>query len=295
MGVLKPKIQVNYRLPQRGLRKIAKYPRFYDDMVVYCTGESAALPARGHGSLLFYKTGLYDVSTWGHHGHASFWTTDVWGRDEEGPYFDYTEAGTPGIFFSDKPVTKMPLTQPWTIFIRWNLSTAPTINNRFRVVFGFADTNLPSSSEAILIAVLRSSGLYYHKIASVGETAGNGAQVLLNTWYTSAIVFDGSDLHAYLNGKFDYSVTPNPNDWKTSTWLKVGNAVNITLERFFGKIGHIGAWGRMLSPWEIQLLHDNPNAPLEVKGFNLPLPPAAPAVNPVPVFMHHYRQLRTPV
>ncbi|MCK5605547.1 LamG domain-containing protein, partial [Candidatus Pacearchaeota archaeon] len=46
------------------------------------------------------------------------------------------------------------------------------------------------------------------KIASAAKTPGTGATVSTGVWYHQTLVWDGTDLYSYLNGVFDYSVTP---------------------------------------------------------------------------------------
>ncbi len=279
MSLRNLEVQLSYGMPVEDIRYETRHPRLFNDMVMYTVPEPSLRPAK-YVNPSIHNGGLYDISGREHHAEIARTTTPTWAKDNTGTHIDFTSGGVNnGIHWSSRPVKYMPLGQRWTLFCRWNLATAPSLSGRIRTAFEFTNTNTNSSTEAVCISVLRTGTDYFHKVSSVGETAGNGAEIQLGTWHSSALVHDGSDLIAYLDGKWDYTVTPGASGWQTSTWLKAGQSVNVTVERWIGKLGHMGAWGRMLLPSEIQLLHDNPNAPLEVKGFDLPLLPAAPAGN----------------
>lgn len=98
------------------------------------------------------------------------------------------------------------------------------------------------------------------KILSNGETPGNGATTpTTGKWYHVALVWDGTKLNAYLNGVFEYNVTPTGSNWKSSTVTEFGK-YDPSATFFNGSLDAIRTHARALSAWEIMRLYREPFA-----------------------------------
>lgn len=134
------------------------------------------------------------------------------------------------------------MANPWTIsgWVKWT-----TLTN-LGGAFGFSNgTN----------GVSAGSTATNLKILSNGETPGNGTTALATgKWYHVAMAWDGTLIKAYLNGVFEYSVTPSGVNWKSATATKFGK--NEPGNTFFtGQVDAVRTHARALSAWEIMRLY----------------------------------------
>lgn len=107
------------------------------------------------------------------------------------------------------------LTKPWTLAGRIHLAASP--DDGFTWPFGGFHKD---DAEWLTLGINNVGGTLLTKLGSNGETPGNGNAVLsTGVTYHLTITHDGSDLHAYIDGVLDYSVTPTASDWQTSTTI----------------------------------------------------------------------------
>lgn len=102
------------------------------------------------------------------------------------------------------------MANPWTIsgWVKW----AVIVN--LGAAFGFTN-----GTNGVWVGTTATN----FKILSNGETPGNGATTpTTGKWYHVALVWDGTKLNAYINGVFEYNVTPTGSNWKSSTVTEFG-------------------------------------------------------------------------
>jgi hypothetical protein len=95
------------------------------------------------------------------------------------------------------------------------------------------------------------------KIVSGGETPNDGSDFNNDTWYQAVFMHDGTDLIAYLNGVFDYSVTPTGSNWQSATEFHIGSRLGLDAQ-WLGDIDHVIVWNRLLTASEIAQLYREP-------------------------------------
>lgn len=157
------------------------------------------------------------------------------------------------------------MSSPWTLsgLASSNVATGA---GSFLTIFGF----FLSSDQRVGIGFSDNS----FKINSGGETPGTGSGYVIGELNRLTMVYDGTDLFLYVNGIFDYSVTPTGSNWQAATNLIVGaHTDNFGFTN--GLADSILAWNRKLLPPEIWDIHQYPNAMFEPRDMILAKPPAA--------------------
>ncbi|GAB5378954.1 MAG: hypothetical protein Alis3KO_01110 [Aliiglaciecola sp.] len=77
--------------------------------------------------------------------------------------------------------------------------------------------NTGNDSERLALGVDVSAGNKW-KIFSSGETPGTGTStVTTDVWYKLDVLYDGTEIHLYVNGELEYSVTPTGSGWQSQT------------------------------------------------------------------------------
>jgi hypothetical protein len=95
------------------------------------------------------------------------------------------------------------------------------------------------------------------KITTFGETPGNGSTFSIGEWHMFTMIWDGTKFNAYLDGVFDYAVTPTGSDWKLADDLRMGHEHDTgTADDFWdGLIDEVRVYNRALSADEIKRLY----------------------------------------
>lgn len=185
---------------------------------------------------------LFDIAR---KNHGTFANAPTWTGGAFGQSLNFNAANQ-AVNVSAIPT----MANPWTIsgWVNWstitNLASAFGFNNSTNGVYiGTTATNL--------------------KIASNGETPGNGTTALsTGKWYHLALFWDGTKLNGYINGKFEYNVTPSGSNWKsaTKTQFGVSDVGHTTLS---AKLDTIRTHSRALSATEIMRLYTEPFAGIQ--------------------------------
>ena len=199
----------------------------------------------------------FDMSGYGNHGTltnmdpGSDWVVGEKGRalDFDGTD-DYVDAGDVSGVLS--------LASPWTLATTGTLGALPNADDISRMV-GIVDTaGAADDSHNITIGALESGGSAYAKIATQGETPGNGSALTLNAEFGVALVWDGTDFLLYLDGALDYSKTPTGSGWQGSKYLKIAKRRQAVDDWWTGTVGCTSLHSRALAPSEVQQLYAEP-------------------------------------
>jgi len=103
------------------------------------------------------------------------------------------------------PTSPLTLTKPFTVVSLW--TTQLTGN-----VISWSFENASDDNYIGVGTNFRDVKLY-----SSGETPGAGSTLSENTAYIVSIEWDGTDFSVYLDGTFDYKVSPSSTNWQTAT------------------------------------------------------------------------------
>lgn len=144
--------------------------------------------------------------------------------------------------FRDTYPSWFDITQPWTLYSFVRIDN-PAVN--FPMAFGFM---CAANSEYVGIGA-SATGDSDLKIATYGETPGDGSLLTAGEFYHFTLIYDGTDLLAYLDGVFNYSVTPSGSDWQTSDTIFIGTRP--TGDQFQGVIINLHLCSRALTATEV--------------------------------------------
>lgn len=219
---------------------------------------------------------VIDYSGYGHHGvltNAPEWR-------EGGIKLD----GTSSYISVSSLINDMDLTKPWTMFIKAKLASVTD----YGPCIGFVHKD--GNEYAYLGHDDNSSPNF--KIGSDAKTPGNGSTLLYNTEYDMGLVWDGSKLIGYLNGIYDYDVTPNPAiTWSELDLFMIGALYKTTVVGYVdGTFNTPLVFDSELTSTQIKFISDNPYFMYQIPEQLYGKAAAAAGVT-IPIFMQHYRQL----
>lgn len=90
------------------------------------------------------------------------------------------------------------------------------------------------------------------RIGSNGKTSGAGSAAVANQWSHLAVVYDGVDLHLFLNGRLDYTVTPSSTAFLSALdTVSFANATESVLGGFSGTLDEVAVYGTAIDSKEL--------------------------------------------
>lgn len=173
--------------------------------------------------------------------------------------------GSSDFITSTAVVSDLDLSQPWSVSVRLKIRTLSDYPN----YAGFCDQD---GNEYVFIGNDNSIPRKL-KIVSAGKTAGNGSEVVSGTVHNIVVVWDGTKFTAYLNGVFDYDVTPSPAlTWGVMDIFMIGAKHNPGLGSYLnGHEYNATVFQGALTPIQVKFLHDSPyfmyQVPDELYGY----------------------------
>jgi hypothetical protein len=98
------------------------------------------------------------------------------------------------------------------------------------------------------------------KIITSGETPGQGSAIPDGVPIHLMLVWDGTDFLSYLNGVFEYQVTPGGSLWQNANRIAMGREHLASSDYLTGRVIDGGLWQRIISPSEAREMFNTPFA-----------------------------------
>lgn len=142
------------------------------------------------------------------------------------------------------------ITSPWTINC-WVYTTTTAMDTA-----PACSINKLSTNDRIGIGT--DTGGTKIKIISNGETAGQGGTFTTSAWHMFTMTYDGTQISAWLDGQYSYSVTPSGSNWQSATDFTVAHNgfTSNSYDFWNGLVDEARLYNRELSAIEIQSLYE---------------------------------------
>lgn len=158
-------------------------------------------------------------------------------------------------------------TGEWTI-AAWARRTGTPGDEGGRMIAGIYE-EVGDNPEHLAMGLRTTGGITYAKIFSLGETGGIGTTPIpLNDWVHYALIHKSDNtVELYVNGLFEYSVTPSENNWQNADEFFVSGHDTAGEFSLNGHVDDVRLYNRAIDPAEIQRLSSfGPSGSLTLSG-----------------------------